>query len=362
MAIVIQAYGAEHVEQVRAFNRRLRDAGETEFAFPESPVPEWLPRIDDRRIFQEPFVAVDDAGVHGGYIIKSQDFSIRGECRAIGYYHLPLSEGIVDKTYGLLGSQLLLDALRRQPVMYALGMGGFDRPLPRMLQKIGWKLAAVPFYFKVVHAARFLRNIQPLRTTPLRRAASAVAASSGIGHIAIRFMQPDLAPPADVHVVPEFAGWADELWARCHREYSMAGVRDASTLNVLYPPASARFIKVRVGSRGWAVLLDTQMQRHKYFGDMRVGTIADCFAAPADAAAVTAAATSVLRARGVDLIVSNQSSAAWCDALARNGYRAGPSNFVFAASKKLAALLEPFDETIKSVHLTRGDGDGPIHL
>ena len=362
MPIVIQPYGAEHVEQVREFNRRLRDAGEMEFAFPESPVPEWLPRIDDRRIFQELFVAIDEAGVHGGYIIKSQDFSIRGECRAIGYYHLPLSEGIVDKTYGLLGSQLLLDAMRRQPVIYALGMGGFDRPLPRMLQKIGWKLSAVPFYFKVLHPFRFFRNIQPLRATALRRTAADIAAFTGLGQIAIRFMQRDVKPPIDVEIVPDFAGWADELWARCRGEYDMVGARDAETLDVLYPSTSERFVKVRVGTRGWAVLLDTQMRRHKYFGDLRVGTIADCLAAPADATVVIAAATSVLRSRGVDLIVSNQSSAAWCRALEENGYRAGPSNFVFAASKKLAALIEPFNETIQRVHLTRGDGDGPIHL
>ena len=362
MPIAIQPYDAEHVEQVRAFNRRLRDAGETEFAFPESPVPDWLPRIDDRRIFQELFVAIDEAGVHGGYIIKSQDFSIQGQCRPVGYYHLPLSEGIVDRTYGLLGSQLLLDALRRQPVMYALGMGGFDRPLPRMLQKIGWKLSAVPFYFKVVHPFRFFRNIQPLRATALRRVASDVAAFTGLGHVAVSFMQQDVEPPAGVEIVTEFAPWADELWARCHADYTMVAARDGGTLNVLYPPASARFIKVRVGKLGWAVLLDTPMRRHKYFGDMRVGTIADCFAAPSDATAVTAAATSVLRARGVDLIVSNQSSAAWCRALEQNGYRAGPSNFVFAASKKLAAHLEPFDQTVQRVHMTRGDGDGPIHL
>lgn len=362
MAIVIQPYRAEHVDQVRDFNRRLRQAGETEFAFPEHAVPDWLPRIDDRRIFQELFVAVDDAGVHGGYIIKTQDFSIAGECRSIAYYHLPLSEGIVDRSFGLLGSQLLLDALRRQPLLYALGMGGFDRPLPRMLAGIGWKLAPVPFYFKVVRPYRFFRNIQPLRATPLRRLAADVAAFSGLGEVVVRFTQRDARPPADVAIVPEFGAWADDLWSRCHAGYSMVAARDAATLNILYPPDSSRFVRIRAGSRGWAVALDTQMHDHKYFGNMRVGTIADCFASLEDAPSVIAAATSVLRKRGVDLIVSNQSSSAWCAALEKNGYRPGPTNFVFAASKKLVALLEPFDTNLSRVHLTRGDGDGPIHL
>ena len=363
MAIVIQPYTGEHVTRVRDFNRRLRAGGETEFEFPEDAVPVWLPKKDDRRIYQEIFVAVGDQGIHGGYVIKTQDFSVGGQRRPIGYYHLPLSEGIVDKAYGLVGSQLLIDAMRRQPVMYALGMGGFDRPLPRMLQGIGWTLHAVPFYFRVVRASRFLRNIQPLRRTAVRRFAADAAAFSGAGAVGLRVLQRRTAAHrADHEIVNEFGGWADQLWDRVHAEYSMVGSRDAATLNILYPSDGTRFIKVRVGDRGWAVLLDSQMHGHKYFGDMRVGTIADCFASPADAPIVMSAATRVLESRRVDLIVSNQSHAAWGDALLANGYRLGPTNFIFAASKKLAALLDPWSEQVQRVHLTRGDGDGPIHL
>ena len=141
----------------------------------------------------------------------------------------------------------------------------------------------------------------------------------------------------------------------------MVGSRDAATLNVLYPSHSERFIKIRVGE-GWAVLLDTQMRKHKYFGDMRVGTIADCFASPRDAHSVVRAATAVLEQRGVDLIVSNQSHSDWCAALRATGFRAGPSNFLFAASKKLMALLGSLEDNFGRIHLTRGDGDGPIHL
>src|SRR5678815_3226809 len=49
-------------------------------------------------------------------------------------------------------------------------------------------------------------------------------------------------------------------------------------------------------------------------------------------------------------------------ALAGCGFRTGPSNFIFAASKKLAALLDPWSAHVGRIHLTRGDGDGPIHL
>jgi hypothetical protein len=362
MAMVIEPYRDEHVAGVREFNRRLKAGGETEFAFPESAVPDWLPKQDGRRIFQEFFVALDEDGVHGGYIVKHQDFSIRGANVPVGYYHLPLSEGIVNKTFSLLGSQLLLDALRRQPIAYALGMGSFDRPLPRMLKGIGWKMHEVPFYFRVTRPFHFLRNIRPLRRTVWRRIALDVLAFTGVGSLALHLLQQRPRQSLSFDIVPEFSSWADDLWDRARSQYDMVGSRDSLTLNILYPASSERFTRIRVGSRGWAVVLDRQMRDHKYFGDMRVGTIADCFAAPTDASAVIAAATSVLRSRGVDLIVSNQSHDAWCEGLRRLGFRRGPSNFIFAASKKLAALLQPFETSVGGIHLTRGDGDGPIHL
>ena len=96
---------------------------------------------------------------------------------------------------------------------------------------------------------------------------------------------------------------------------------------------------------GWAVLLNTQMSGHKHFGDMRVGTLVDCLAKPEDARDVVACARDVLEANGADLIVSNQGSRAWGQALKHCGFLQGPSNLPFLASPKLAALLEPFAET-----------------
>jgi hypothetical protein len=102
------------------------------------------------------------------------------------------------------------------------------------------------------------------------------------------------------------------------------------------------------------------MQDHKQFGNLRLGSIVDCLAPPAAAGAVIRAATSLLEQRGVDLIVSNQIHAAWGRALLGTGFRAGPSNYLFALSPafaKAASGASPGD-----FHVNRGDGDGPIHL
>ena len=98
-------------------------------------------------------------------------------------------------------------------------------------------------------------------------------------------------------MAPSFAGWADEIWLRSRESYGLTAARDAATLDALYPIDDPRFVRVRTAD-GWAVVLDTQMQNHKQFGEMRVGTIVDCMAPIGAAGLVIRAATSVLEARG----------------------------------------------------------------
>ena len=368
MAIVIQPYTPELAPAVRALNTRLEAGGVArEFHFPESSVPEWLPKLPGRRIFQEYFLAVEGDAVRGGYIVKQQDFWINGEVRPIAFYRLPLSEGIVNRAYTSVGVVMLRSALGRKPVMFALGMGAMQNPLPQMLKALGWSLCEVPFYFRVNRPAKFLRNIAPFRKDLKRRLAADLAAFSGAGWLGIKAIQHfrgKTVPGVTAEQVDSFGSWSDELWQRTAPGYFAAAVRDAATLNILY--SERKYIGVRISrgrqTLGWAVVLDTQMQNSKYFGNLRLGSIADCFASPADATAVVSAATKFLETRGVDLIVSNQAHHAWTHALKSAGYLSGPSNFIFAASKGLAELLSPLDQRFSELHLNRGDGDGPINL
>lgn len=372
MKIDIVPYARQHEGPVRQFNARLQAGRGPAVGFPDCHVPEWLPKTRSGRLYQEFSLAVDEtSAVRGGYILKHQEFLVAGSLRSIADYHWPISEAIVESRYNPVGLKLLADAMRKEPRLFALGMGGHEHPLPRILKALGWSLAEVPFFFDVVRARAFFRNIAPLRTTPLRRTACDLAASTGLGWAALRASR--LRPPARRiprsiawEEVDTFSGWADDLWHASKEHYALVAVRDQDVLNTLYPPESERFIRLEVFRDGkpigWAVLLATAMSGHKQFGDMKVGTLVDCLAAPADAIFVVAAARRILRARGVDLIVSNQSHAAWCGALRSCGFFEGPSNFLFAASPALAADLQPFDQQRRLFHLTRGDGDGPIHL
>lgn len=367
MPIAIQPFTEGYVQAVREFNARLQAGGVDQYlVFPEDPVPEWLPRLDGCEIRNEYFVAVKEEAVRGAYALKHQPFWIGGETRSIGYYHHPLSEGIVNRAYPGVGISMLADAIRREPLLYALGMEGYDRPLPRMLRSMRWRDWLVPFYFKVNHPARFLRNIEILRGSWPRRLALDAAAWSGAGWLAIGAAQKfaeakaPRAQPVEVEEIADFGAWADELWEAAKSRYAMAAVRNREALRILFPPHNRKFLRLKVSRQGrvtgWAVVAEAKP--NPKYGKMRVGVVLDCFAAPEDAGPVVRASAEALEKRGVDLITSNQSHAAWGAALRHAGFREGPSTFVFAASPQLAELLAPFDENKTRMHFNRSDGDG----
>jgi hypothetical protein len=369
MPISIQPYTEDKIAAVRAFNARLAAGGiAPEFHFPEHPVPHWLPKKDDRHIYQEYFLAIDDEFVRGGFILKYQEFLLGGKTQVLAYYHLPVSEGIVNRKFAGIGVHMLRSAMKMQPTLFALGMGGFDRPLPTMLKALRWEMAMVPFFFQVNHPSRFLRQIAPFRSSSARRAAAGLAAFTGAGWLGIKALQRihsrDI-PGTSIEVIPSFGSWADDLWQRCSGSYALIAKRDSATLNILYPGGKS-FVCLRVAGAdriaGWAVVLDTQMRNNKYFGNLRVGSIADCLAAPEDAPAVVGAAARALQTRGADLVIANHSHPAWRQAFRSAGFLEGPSNFIFAAAPALAEKLQPFDSKQLDAYLNRGDGDGPVNL
>ena len=368
MALLIEPYREDHEPAVREFNRRLIAAGaDPNLVFFERATPQWLPRTNDSRLYNEYFVALSDGVVRGGFALKHQDFLFGdGSVDSVAYYHHPISEGIVNKSYAMVGSLLLRDAMARAPLLYCLGMGGYDRPLPRMLLKLGWSHGAVPFYFRVVNASRFLREMQALRTGAARRLLMDIGALTGLGwaafksHQAFKTLLVPRVEPFHTQRIDCFSDWTDELWQRSDNQCALTAVRDSRVLNLLYPPEDRHFIKLRVSRKGrtmgWAVA--GERRKDAKFGEMRVGSVLDCWAAAESAFPVVQSAMEALMQAGVDLIVSNQSCRMWGDAFRACGFLQAESNFIFAANKELASKLQPFDLNQARMHLTRADGDG----
>jgi len=358
---------------VRAFNERIATC-DGAFPFPESPIPGWLApngadHSRDASVYQEMFAATDETGaVRGAYILKHQLFTIAGDIRSIGFYRSPVSEGIADRRYATLGAMLLRDALRRQPLLFALGIGDREEPLTRMLQAMRWNISEVPFYFRIERGRTF-HELRAVRTSTLRRAAFDVAAWSGAGAIASRFLHrpiPHLPGGWTIVLSLPPADEADALFQSAAPGFSFCAVRNRAVLDRLYeaPNSCRQALSVfddRGDLAGWAIVLSTPMHDDKYFGNLRVGSIIDVLARPGAEWSVIAAATAWLRDSRADLIISNQSHRGWVNALQHCGFRQGPSNFLFAASPGLWTLIGG-EAALDRVHLLRADGDGPIHL
>jgi len=375
MAIRIVPHDISHQPAIQAFNARLLAAGNLPFPVGEGGGTDAQSQAESSSsspLQFHHFLAIDDEGaVRGAFFIRTQPFLIRGNVATVGHYTAPLSEGIIDKRYAAVGPMMLACALRMQPLLFAMGMGGMDRPLPRMLKGMGWTVIETPFFFRILNAHRFLRNAGPLKATQLRRLAATAAAFSGLGSLSIHAAQkfrtrasPDAAQ-LRTEPLTGFGAWADEVWRCTAPLYSLSAVRDSRCLEQIYPESASRLHGLRiVGSEkgGWVQMLDCEPKQADYFGAMKVMALVDGLAPEPAISPLVAAALNLGREKGADLVISNQMHHAWKDALLANGFWQGPSNYLLALSKGLAALLDPLPESIPRIHFNRGDGDGLVNL
>jgi hypothetical protein len=368
LAISIQAFGPAHAEAVGDFNRRLHEAG-SDWQFPDSPEPSWLAPSEGSDTFQEFYVAAEGEVVRGAYALQRRPAAIDGKPLPVGTWYLPISEGAVDPRYALIAMLMMRDAMRRTPISFCLGMNGVDSAVAKLGARLGCQPSPVPYFARIENGARFAREARYLRRkkgmAPLLDVAAATGAASvgaGLLRLALR-RRPRNASELRVELVEEFGPWADMLWERCAPHYSFIELRDAATLNRVYPKGRPRLTRLRLrrGSQtiGWAVLQAAHMRNNPNFGGLHVGRITDLLAAPDDAELVTEAATAALSGAGVELMLSNQSHPAWCSALRRQAFLSVPSNFAFAPSPELAERIHAVDPDSQRLHLNRGDGDGP---
>jgi hypothetical protein len=372
MTLQLEPYSDARIPAVRAFNDRISKVA-PQFRLGTAPVAGRDPRAEGRLVFTETLLVVDGEHVRGSVILQHQRFELGGETRPVINIQLPVSEGLVDKQYASVGMWIIKSVLQSYPLAFAVGMGGFDQPLPRLLQAMRWTVQAVPFFFHVHRVRRFLREMPLLRGDPRRRAAASLAAATGLGWLGVRSYglwsgrRGLRAPTLQATREAEWGPWADGVWEAAREAFSVSAVRDRLALRELYPAGSGRYLCYRLTDRGrsvgWAVLLRTQMRGSAAFGNLMVGTVLDCVTVPGYETAAARAVRRLLDGLGVDLSVSNQAHAAWRAAFRDAGYFGGPSNFLLATSKALTeAIRGTGPEGPDRVHIDRGDGDGRIHL
>jgi len=368
MALEIVPYTDEAVAAVAAFNERMRLGGQGVFLLPDAPP---LPPPPEARIRAVYNLATEGGFVRGAFVLANYPAWLGGEEITATDWMAPLSEGIIDKRHSLLALNFVRYVQRHAPYAFAVGMGDAGNPYPRLLRASGWTLLKAPFLFRVFRPARFFRQLRLLQTTAIRRALSGTAATTGLGAVALAavhwrsHLEAGRAAGLTVEPVVEWGEWADPIWTGFRATCSFATARDAATLRYLYPSSEPRSLRFLVRHAGrpvaWAAALNTPMRNDGFFGDLRVATIMDCIGeAPALPAAIHAVAQA-LAAEGADLVIANQTHAAMIAAFRKAGFAEGPSNFHLGISKGIAARVRE-GLGLAAVHITRGDGDGRMHL
>lgn len=363
-------YEEKHIAAVKKFNERML-AAQTElfFTFPEVAKSSELAKDENSRIYQQYYLAVEEDNVHGGYILKQQPSQKLNNEITIGNYQLPLSEGIINPRFAMVGVQIYLDVIRKQKYLYSLGMGNQNRPLPQFLKKMGWSVGDVPFFFKILKPTNVIKYMPAIRNHYRLKPFMFILDQLKIFSLMINIynlLQKIRSNKTDAKIVvthePEFSNWADEIWQQSKNDFQWICERSSEILNTLYPSKSNRYIRLHLKkenkSIGWALVLATQMKEHKQFPNMKVGTIADGLCLKGYENDLIVACERFLQKQSVDLIISNQSHHRWTQAFKSNGYLNAPTNYIIAFSPEMMKGLTDFSQC----HINRGDGDGPINL
>jgi hypothetical protein len=365
--ISIARFVPEDEPDIRAFNARLAAGGET-FQFPTHLGGLAIPRNSSAPLWTEMWVARDETAVRGGFLLKHERLITQDGDIEIGNYQLPLSEGIIDRRFAIVGLSLTQRAMKELGPLYSLGMGSLTRPLPRLLTRLGWLVEEIPFFFRVLNGTAFARNIRALQTSRKRRLLLTALRLSGTASLGARTWQ--LAARVaggnaaqDMRLVPvaSFDQRADQVLAVTRSNYLAMLDRSSEALKLRFPPTDSRLHRVMVeaggDTLGWLVLTINELRNHKQFGNLRLGCIVDGLLEPRLVQPAITLAANRLSDLGADLLVSNQSHRAWQQALGRNLFLRGPSNFILARSAQFVRHIP-----LQGLHMNRGDGDGPINL
>ena len=188
MATAIVPHSVERKPLVEAFNAQLR-AADSPWGFYVDPTPAWIPKArPDQPVWRELHLAIEQAGQPdercvGAYGLKPQVWRLHGQEHVVADWQGPVSLGAIDNRYAALGLRLLRDMKKKQPLLYSWGHGGDGEPIVQLLTKMGWRLYATPFVFRVCNPSAFLRKNAYLRKDPRRALGQDVLAATGLGKL-----------------------------------------------------------------------------------------------------------------------------------------------------------------------------------
>jgi hypothetical protein len=367
------------VQACEEFNERLRRAGFKGSHFncsanrdhgDDPPTP----------MENESYVGVDaDGQVRGGYHLKWQFLWLRGQRLLGASWGYPISEGIIDKQYAMVGVSVLRDAVKRCEYLYVLGAGGRSGDVFRIAQHAGWAIEDVPFLFRVIKGGPFLRKLPQTRHGPGCRLLATISSATGLAQIGVAVLHASSAAcnrgtsslrslsKVTVEEVASLAGAANEVWSRVNSQYAFCVVRDDAHVEPSFPVDRTDLRRLVIRHQGsiigWSVVMRERLSRlHAYLGDVAPGLIVDAFGDTAYASEIVRATTAYLAAQGVDVVITNTSHSRWLAAYKGAGFLTWQSQFPLIVSQSLAHRIGHLHVVMPQTHMSRGDGDGVHYL
>ncbi len=374
--INIQPLTSDLLPAVERFNTRIKLFDIPGRITPEAN-PETSPELIDPSIVER-FVILDETDeIRGGYSLRRQELWHKGVRHSAAHIGMPVSEGVADKRFALMGMLLMRDALQRAPLSYTLGAGGIEGQVFKILRPLGWKAVDVPFFFRILNASRFTRLLPQIRRSKVRSAIGSLLGYSGVSALLLHGLQCGAALRSGVSCplngagdfleIPDLQEVADELWRKYSHEYQFSLLRDSRHCAAAFPAdrSELRRLVVRRNGEpvGWAVVMTRGLSRiTKFLGELKVGLIVDCFGSIADSPAIVNAATAALKAEKVDVILTNQSHAGWVGAFRSKGYLTYQSQYPLMVSKAVSKQVGDLESVLPHSHWTRADGDGVHYI
>ena len=369
MSLEIVPYTDDLVPAVRAMNDRLNAGGET-WGFYRNSLPSWVPKSQNpaATVWQEYYLVRAGDLVHGGFVLKPQQFFCDGTETWMASWQGPVSEGLVNPKLASVAMLALRDMSQKQPVLFA--WGGSPKLL-KLLDAFGWPRTGTPLQISVLNAGKFLREARVLRTSSKRtRALDLVAASglAGIGAALWRGGHRLGARQLDAKPVDQLEPQMDEIWEAVKDSYGCIARRDVATVNWLIKPdhwPNGKLYQFTHRGRpvGWGAVRVTQKKDDRRFGNMVVGTILDALALPGYERDVCAALSRVMADQKPDMIITHMTHKRWRQGLKRSGFVEMANRRAFCATPGLADKLgNDLDGFVEKAHLTPIDADGPHGL
>lgn len=314
------------------------------------------------------YVVREGEEIRAAAYLKEVRFRIGGAEHVIGWVKYPVSESLVSKQYSALPGALLMELMRRRPLLAAVGMGGHRGPFAQLLGGMKWRGHAVA------------TMVLPLRFGAVARALPKMGVGGRIGTIAKMAGASGLADVGGVLARPLLRAWLyrkqgalqlraaspdasnAQFFERMLTLYGAMASRDATHLQWMYPADAPRVAyytaSARGGQVGWLVtqmIEDNSPLESNRSGGLRIGSLHDMLAAPEHATALLAAGARLLRDAGADVVLVQHCHPDWQRALRAIGFVSSPSGFALYVAPAFARLLDEHALPVETLYVTRGD-------